>query len=69
MGYRKCGDNMSPRTGRPKSDNPKTNPIHVRLDQKSCDILDRYCIQNDVTRAEGIRRGIEKLEADLENVK
>ena len=41
---------MSPRTGRPKSENPKSNPIHVRLDDETkemakeivrCNALDR----------------------------
>lgn len=30
---------MSPRTGRP-TDNPKSNPIHVRLDDESKAILE-----------------------------
>ena len=34
---------MSPRTGRPKSENPKSNPLHVRLDDKTLKILDDYC--------------------------
>lgn len=56
---------MSPRTGRPTS-NPKSKPIHVRLDEKSEQILARYTEQEKVNRAEAIRRGIAKLEADLE---
>lgn len=55
---------MSPRTGRP-TDNPKGKPIHVRLDSKSESILDEYTEQENVSRAEAIRRGIEKLEDDI----
>ena len=55
---------MSPRTGRP-TDNPKRERITVRLDQESADILDSYCEQEKVERAEGIRRGIKRLKADL----
>lgn len=55
---------MSPRTGRP-TDNPKSNPIHVRLDQESLDILNKYCKQEDVSRAEGIRQGIKLLESKI----
>lgn len=53
---------MSPRTGRPPSENPKSNPIHVRLDNKSLDILDRYCKQKNIKKTEGIRQGIQLLE-------
>ncbi len=55
---------MSPRTGRPTS-NPKGKPIHIRLDEKSEQLLERYTEQEKVTRAEAIRRGIAKLEADI----
>lgn len=50
--------------GRP-TDNPKSKPIHVRLDAHSERILDAYCQQENIARAEGIRRGIKKLEEDL----
>lgn len=56
---------MSPKMGRP-TDNKKGIPIHVRLDAKSEDILSQYIAQKDVSRAEAIRRGIYKLESDLE---
>jgi len=46
--------------GRP-TDNPKTATIHVRLDKETESILNKYCTQEKVTRAEGIRRGIKKL--------
>lgn len=53
---------MSSRSGRPPSDNPKSNPIHVRLDQKSFDILKRYCKQENIKQTEAIRQGIQMLE-------
>lgn len=56
---------MSPNIGRPKSDNPKSNPIHVRLDDNSKKILDRYCRQERVAKTEAIRRGIQKLESEI----
>lgn len=52
---------MSPRTGRPKADNPKRNDIKVRLDDETSRKLDDYCLQNEITRAEAIRRGIHLL--------
>ena len=56
---------MSPRTGRPKSDNPKSNPIHVRLDNESKTILEEYCEQEKIPKTEGIRRGIKKLRSEI----
>lgn len=55
---------MSPRTGRP-TDNPKQERTAVRMDEQTVRILDAYCEQENVSRAEAIRRGIQKLEADI----
>lgn len=55
---------MSPRTGRPTS-NPKGKSIHIRLDAKSENILNRYTEQEKINRAEAVRRGIAKLESDI----
>lgn len=55
---------MSPRTGRP-TDNPKGQSIHIRPDSKSEKILEEYTEQEKVSRAEAVRRGIEKLEDDI----
>lgn len=55
---------MSPRTGRPTS-NPKGTSQHVRLDEKSVEILDAYTEQEGISRAEAIRRGILKLEPEI----
>lgn len=55
---------MSPRTGRP-TDNPKSNPIHVRLDMESAEILEKYCEQENIKKTEGIRQGIKMLESKI----
>ena len=52
--------------GRP-TDNPKGTSIHVRLDEESKIILNKYCEQEQVTKMEGTRRGIKKLKDDLKN--
>lgn len=52
---------MSPRTGRPKAENPKKNDVKVRLDDKTSKKLDDYCREHSITRAEAIRRGIHLL--------
>lgn len=56
---------MSPRTGRPKSDNPKSERITVRLDNECSQTLKAYCEQEQVEKAEAIRRGIDKLKSDI----
>lgn len=50
---------MSPRTGRPKSDRPKSNDIKVRLDDDTHQKLLEYCEAEKITKAEAIRRGID----------
>ena len=55
---------MSPRTGRP-TDNPKQDRITVRLDSQSSKILQAYCNQENVEKAEAIRRGVKKLADDI----
>lgn len=52
---------MSPRTGRPKVENPKSIDIKVRIDKQLNQMLLSYCEENCVTRAEAIRQGILKL--------
>ena len=56
---------MSPRTGRPKSENPKSNPIHVRLDDETQEILENYSNQENIAKTEGIRRGIHRLKSEI----
>lgn len=55
---------MSPRTGRP-TDNPKLHQIMVRLDEETKVIVDAYCEQEKVTRAEAMRRGARKLKDEI----
>ena len=56
---------MSPRTGRPPIDNPKSERITVRIGNEESKILNEYCKKEKVERAEAIRRGIKKLETDI----
>ena len=55
---------MSPRTGRPKAENPKSNDVKVRLDNETNTKLNNYCTKHSTTRAEAIRRGIYLLLAE-----
>lgn len=56
---------MSPRTGRPKADNPKVKQLGVRLDGETLDKLDALTDYYKETRAEVLRRGVEKLHSEL----
>ena len=56
---------MSPRTGRPKSDNPKEKRITVRLDNEHSQIIEEYCEQEKIDKTEAVRRGIQKLKPDI----
>lgn len=49
------------RMGRPKSDNPKSERVTIRLDKEHYQILTDYCKKEKVDKAEAIRRGIKKL--------
>lgn len=52
---------MSPRTGRPKSENPKDIDVKVRFDKETHEKLLRYCQDHGITRTEAIRQGIHLL--------
>lgn len=52
---------MSPRTGRPKVDNPKDVDVKVRFDKVTNERLMAYCAANKITRTEAIRRGVHLL--------
>ncbi len=46
--------------GRP-TENLKAKKISVRLDDEMLKVLDSYCEKNNVSRTEGVRRGISML--------
>lgn len=52
---------MSPKTGRPKAENPKDIRFSIRLDATTEKRLYEYCEKNGVTRAEAIRTAIHRL--------
>jgi hypothetical protein len=57
----KVGDRMSPRTGRPKAENPLTVEVKARIDTETNKKLVKYCKDNGITRTEVVRKGIEKV--------
>ncbi len=52
---------MSPRTGRPKSENPKDIDVKVRFDKELHSKLLKYCKDHNITRTEAIRQGVHLL--------
>ncbi len=52
---------MSPRTGRPKVENPINIRTSVRLNKKMDDALNKYCKENNITKGEAIRKGVHLL--------
>ena len=52
---------MSPRTGRPKSDNPLNIDLKVRIDEETNRKLLQYCVDHKISRTEAIRQGIHLL--------
>lgn len=53
------GVNLSPRTGRPRTENPKEQRFTIRLDNVMGSRLDKYCHSVGKNRAEVIREAIE----------
>lgn len=52
---------MSPRTGRPKSENPKSIDIKVRIDAEMNKKLIEYAAKHNISRTEVIRTGIKMV--------
>lgn len=53
------GDGLSPRTGRPKSDNPKVFDVTARIDKDTMERLQTYCKNYNKTITDVVREGIE----------
>ena len=49
---------MSPRTGRPKSDNPKTIRYSGCIDAKLEERLEKHCLKHGITKGEAIRKAV-----------
>lgn len=52
---------MSPRTGRPKTENPINIRTSVRLDAETDKQLLEYCKQHNLSKGEAIRKGVHLL--------
>ncbi len=47
--------------GRP-TDNPKKTQFSVRFDDETLQILDKYCEDKHLTRPQGVREAVRKLQ-------
>ena len=57
---------MSPRTGRPKVENPKDIQLKIRADKQIIADLDFCCEKLSKTRSNVIRMGIQRIKAEAE---
>ena len=55
-----------PRTGRPKSENPRNVPFNLRLTKDYADRLQKYADTLQTSRTEIIMRGIDLVKVELE---
>ena len=55
---------MSPRTGRPKSDNPMNDRIYIRITREEKEEISKFSKEHGYTILELIRIGIEKVKKD-----
>lgn len=60
---------MSPRTGRPKAENPKDIQLKIRADKQTIEDLDYCCERTKMTRSDVIRLGIQKVKQEVETKK
>lgn len=56
---------MSPRTGRPKSDNPKSEQIKIRATKQDKELLEKCCEIMEKTQYEVVMEGIQKVYAEI----
>ena len=52
---------MSPRTGRPKLEDPNTKRMSVCLNDKTSSELIAYCKKHGITKGAAVRKAIELL--------
>lgn len=55
---------MSPRTGRPKAEKPKTIEVKARIDEEKNKRLVDYCKRNNTNKTEVVRKGIDMVLGD-----
>ena len=61
MCARKVGDVLSARTGRPPSENPKSERLHIRVTPGEKAEIQKFCREFKITMLELIRKGMEAM--------
>ena len=60
---------MSPRTGRPKSEDPKDKLVRVRMTESDLALLDECASEKQCSRSEVVRDGIQLVKRSIEEQK
>lgn len=60
---------MSPRTGRPKAENPKNIQLKIRADKQTIADLDYCSEKTGLTHSDVIRLGIQRVKQEVEEEK
>lgn len=58
---------MSPRTGRPKSNNPMNERLHIRVTKEEKDEIMKVSSESGYTLLELLRKGIETVKGQKKN--
>lgn len=58
---------MSPRTGRPKAENPKDIQIKIRADKQTAEDLEYCSKKTSLSKSDVIRLGIQKVKQEVDN--
>lgn len=57
---------MNAKMGRPRTSNPNEKNLTVRINAELDSRLQEYCSQNNVSKGEVVRKGIEKVLGEKE---
>lgn len=57
---------MSPRTGRPKTDNPKDIQLKIRADRQTIEVLEYCSKETGMTKSDVIRLGIQRVKEEVD---
>ena len=52
---------MSKKIGRPLSDNPRKHVVSCKLTSEELSNLDNYCVQNNISKSEVLKKSIEPI--------
>ncbi len=61
MCVQKGSDELSPRTGRPPAENPKSERLHIRVTPNEKAEIQEFCKKFEVSMLDLIRRGMEAM--------